>query len=405
MAPRRSWLLPDGVDEVLPPQARRLERVRRQLLDVFERWGYELVIPPVVEYLDSLLSGIGEDLDLQTFKFTDQVTGRLLGLRADITPQVARIDAHRLPTDCPQRLCYIGPVVHTLPEKFAGSRNPLQIGAELYGHRDIDSDAEVIALLLEILASARIGDVTLELGHMGLFHAICESARLDGEGESRVLEHLLKKDEGGLRAELDAVGADAAVRDNLVALLELNGPPQVIDRARELLVGAPASVDGALNDLAHLVESLAARAPGADVHIDLAELRGYRYHTGVMFAAYTPRLGRAIAWGGRYDNIGGVFGRERGATGFSTDLRVLAALCEDNPIELGRIFAPAGTEADLLAAMREYRAAGYVVVQALPGQAGGAAEMGCAQTMSNAGGSWQLEDVDGVAGDDRNDNQ
>ncbi len=394
MPAAKLWLLPDGVDEVLPPRARRIENLRRRLLDIFERWGYELVVPPIIEYLDSLLSGIGEDLDLQTFKLTDQVTGRMMGVRADMTPQVARIDAHRLATDAPQRLCYIGPVVHTLPDKFAGSRNPLQLGAELYGHHGIESDVEIIALLLEILAVAGISRVTIELGHMGLFHAICESARLDQAEESRVLEYLLMKDASGLAAELDRADVDAAMRRHLLALIDLNGDASVLEAARTALVAAPASVGAALDQVAGVIAALAARVPGADVHLDFAELRGYRYHTGIMFAAYTPEAGRAIAWGGRYDNIGGSFGRARGATGFSTDLKVLASLSDSTPLELGRIFAPAGTAPDLLAAIREYRAAGYVVVQGLPGQHGGAAEMGCVQRMTDASGGWQLEDVD-----------
>lgn len=387
------WLLPDGVDEVLPPQARALEALRRRLLDVCERWGYELVIPPIVEYLDSLLSGIGEDLDLQTFKLIDQVTGRLMGVRADITPQVARIDAHRLVTENPQRLCYIGPVVHTLPDKFAGSRNPLQIGAELYGHAGIEADAEVIALLLEVLAAAEVRDVTIELGHIGLFHAICEAADLGAELESRVLDRLLMKDDCGLAAELDAARVSTAVAERLHALIELNGDIAVLARARDALAGAPPSVMAALDEVARLADALIAHVPAVDLHLDFAELRGYRYHTGIMFAAYTPEAGRAIAWGGRYDNIGSSFGRARSATGFSTDLKTLAALSQTARVELGRILAPAGTAPDLLAAIREYRNIGYTVVQALPDQHGSAAEMGCQQCLVARNGTWQIDDA------------
>ncbi len=387
------WLLPDGVDEVLPPQARVLEALRRRLLDVCERWGYELVIPPIVEYLDSLLSGIGEDLDLQTFKLIDQVTGRLMGVRADITPQVARIDAHRLVTENPQRLCYIGPVVHTLPDKFAGSRNPLQIGAELYGHAGIEADAEVIALLLEVLAAAEVRNVTIELGHIGLFHAICEAADLGGELESRVLDRLLMKDASGLASELEAARVSADVAERLQALIELNGDIAVLGHARDALAGAPPSVMAALDEVARLADVLLAHAPSVDLHLDFAELRGYRYHTGIMFAAYTPEAGRAIAWGGRYDNIGSSFGRARSATGFSTDLKTLVALSQTERVELGRILAPAGTAPDLLAAIREYRNIGYTVVQALPGQHGAAAEMGCQQRLVERNGAWQVDDA------------
>ena len=393
MSANNRWLLPDGVDELLPPDARRLEALRRKLLDIFDRWGYELVVPPIIEYLDSLRSGLGEDIDLQTFKLTDQVTGRLMGVRADITPQVARIDAHRMPADIPQRFCYVGPVVHTLPDKFAGSRNPLQIGAELYGHNGIESDAEIIALLLELLNSAGIRKVTIELAHIGLFHAICESANFDDELESRVLESLLMKDGSGLAAHLAVAATSKDVSRHLLALVELNGDTGVLPKARALLAAAPASVTAALDEVQRLVESLLARTPGIDVHLDFAELRGYRYHTGIMFAAYTPDAGRAIAWGGRYDDIGKIFGRARGATGFSTDLKVLVSLSNTPSVALGRIFAPAGTQPDLLAAIREYRVAGYVVVQGLPGQIGGAAETRCQQQITAASGTWQLEDV------------
>jgi ATP phosphoribosyltransferase regulatory subunit len=393
MSERRRWLLPDGVDEVLPPRARALEDLRRRLLDLFERWGYELVVPPLVEYLDSLLSGIGEDLDLQTFKLVDQLSGRLLGVRADITPQVARIDAHRLAGEAPRRLCYIGPVVHTLPDKFAGSRNPLQIGAELYGHAGIDSDVEVMALLLEALALAKVPQVTLELGHMGLFHAICAEAELAPARENQVLERLLMKDERGLADVLGEVAMPAAVGRHLLALLELNGDESVLARAAQGLAGAPPAVGAALDEVAGLAARLRERVPRAELHLDFAELRGYRYHTGIMFAAYTPAAGRAIAWGGRYDNIGESFGRARAATGFSMDLKVLAALGTGPGLRLRRIYAPAGNAPDLLAAMREYRSAGYTVVQALPGQHGGARELGCEQIMQCEGGSWQLADL------------
>ncbi len=393
MADEKLWLLPDGVDEVLPPRARALEEMRRRMLDLFERWGYEYVMPPIVEYLDSLLSGIGEDLDLQTFKLTDQQTGRMLGVRADITPQVARIDAHRLPSVAPQRFCYIGPVLHTRPDKFAGSRNPLQIGAELYGHAGIEADAEVVTLLLELLALVGIAPVTIELGHMGLFHAICELANFDRALESRILERLLMKDESGLVEALAATQAAPAVIEHLHALLELNGDEAVLGKARTALKRAPASVVTALDDIERLVALIRARMPAADIHLDFAELRGYRYHTGVMFAAYIPAVGRAIAWGGRYDNIGHSFGRPRPATGFSTDLKVLAALSAYERKKLPKIFAAAADDHARMTAIRDLRVAGYAVVEGLPGQSAGAHNMGCDQVLVLRGGSWQLEDI------------
>jgi len=389
----KKWLLPDGVDEVLPPYAGALESLRRRLLNVFERWGYDLVEPPLLEYLESLLSGIGEDLDLQTFKLIDQASGKLLGIRADITPQIARIDAHRMPADIPQRFCYCGSVLHTRPDKFSGSRNPLQLGAELYGHDGIESDAEVTALLIEILRAAEVVDVTLEFGHMGLFHAICEQAHLDAAAESRVLECLLMKDEGGLTSELSATDIAHQLSDCLMGLLELNGDTSVLARARERLRAAPPRVNAALDEVARLIELLERYVPGVDIHLDFAELRGYRYHTGITFAAYTPEAGRAIAWGGRYDNIGQSFGRARSATGFSTDLKVLLNLNAVGAAQPGRVYAPPGSEPGLLAAIREYRNTGYSVVQGLPGQQGDPRAMGCAHTLAQRDGQWQLDDA------------
>ena len=395
MADQKRWLLPDGVDEVLPPRARTLEDLRRKLLDIFDRWGYELVMPPIVEYLDSLLSGIGEDLDLQTFKLIDQLSGRMMGVRADITPQIARIDAHRMVSEAPQRFCYVGPVVHTLPDKFAGSRNPLQIGAELYGHTGIESDAEVITLLIEVLRAANVPEVTIELGHMGLFHAIFEQGQFDDAFESKVLELLLKKDATGLRELLATTELSEDINEHLLALTDLNGGHEVLEQARAALARAPASVGHALDDIENLVRLIRDRVADVDVHLDFAELRGYRYHTGIMFAAYTPDVGRAIAWGGRYDNIGKSFGRLRSATGFSTDLKVLVLVSADKSVRLPRIFAPAGNEPDLLRAMAKYRSAGYTVIQGLPGRFGGASELGCDQEMTNASGTWQIDNVDG----------
>lgn len=380
------WLLPDGVDEIIPPQALVIEQLRRRLLDVITTWGYALCVPATIEFLDALVSGGGDDLELQTFKLTDQVSGRLLGIPADMTPQIARIDAHRINADTPTRLCYIGPILHTRPDKFAGSRNPLQLGAELYGHAGIESDVEVIALMVEVLAAAGVGEITLDLGHMAIFHGLAAAAALDAEREGRVLDVLLRKAVGELPEVLTGV-AELPARC-LSALLSLNGDAGVLRRAREALAGAPAVVRGALDDLDALVALLAQRCPQIKVHLDLADLRGYRYHTGVMFAAYTLRMGRAIAWGGRYDDIGARYGRARPATGFSTDLKLLASLAPGPEQVAQAILAPAGAEPALLEAIATLRAAGEQVIQALPGQRGGAREMGCNRELTSRDGKW-----------------
>jgi len=384
------WLLPDGVDEQLPPEAARMEQMRAAALSLFARWGYQLCMPPLVEFLDSLLSGVGEDLETQTFKLTDQISGRMLGIPADITPQIARIDAHRLPVEGPQRLCYLGPILHTLPEKFAGSRNPLQVGAELYGYAGIEADAEVQSLMLALLAEFGIREVTLELCHMEIFRGLSRAAALDPAAESALLDALLRKD----RAEVDEVVATVdmpPVRAEMFrALLRLHGGTEVIAQARQALREAPAEVTAAVETLSALVGQIERRTPSVDVHVDLAELRGYHYHTGIMFGAYTPSLGRAIAWGGRYDNVGAWFGRARPATGFSADMKLLATISNLPQAVPAGIFAPAGLEPDLLAAIAALRDRGEVVVQALPGQVGDAAQAGCTRILHRNGTDWQV---------------
>jgi len=389
------WLLPDGVDEVLPPDAQALERLRRRILDLFESWGYALVIPPLVEFIESLQSGNGEDLDLQTFKLTDQVSGRLMGVRADITPQVARIDAHRLPTELPQRLCYLGPILHTRPDKFAGSRNPLQLGAELYGYEGIESDAEVVCLMADVLKLASSEQITIEIGHMGLFKALIESAGLDADAADKLLDALLRKDASEMRACLDENRVEPRAKKHLAALLELNGGIEVIDRAATLLADAPAVVGNAIRALSALVGLLRSRIPAVGIHVDLAELRGYRYHTGVIFAAYLPGVGRQVAWGGRYDNIGRQFGRHRAATGFSTDLKNLVGICARKPaLTQTKTFAPAGSDKGLLDAITQLREAGGIVVQQLPGQIGDARTMGCTHELVETGHGWSNKALD-----------
>ncbi len=388
------WLLPDGVDEVLPPNAEPLEQLRRDVLDLFASWGYQLVLPPLVEFLESLHSGNGEDLELQTFKITDQVTGRLMGIRADITPQVARIDAHRLPTDLPQRLCYVGPVLHTRPDKFAGSRNPLQVGAELYGHAGIESDAEVLCLMADVLKLAELSGVTIELGHMGVFKALVDAAKLDPDAADKLLDALLRKASDEVLSCLKENDVGAATADQILSLLQLNGAVEVIAQAKQVMASAPTSVRAALDALDDLIGLLADRIPDVDLHIDLAELRGYRYHTGVIFAAYLPGEGRGIAWGGRYDNIGRQFGRRRAATGFSTDLKHLAGVRSSKAITRTTVYAPPGSERGLVEAMRKLRASGAVVIQALPGQVGDARDLACTAELVSQGGDWILKELD-----------
>lgn len=382
------WLLPEGIEEILPPRAEQLEATLRRLFDLFNSWGYELVMPPFIEYLESLLTGTGNDLDLQTFKLTDQLTGRMMGLRSDMTPQVARIDAHCLKRDVPTRLCYMGTVLRTLPPSHGGNRTPMQVGAELYGHAGIESDAEVLRLMVRTLQTAGIGHVWLDLGHVGIFRGLAQQANLDAECEAQLFDALQRKAKPEIAALLEAKALPATMHGMLMSLADLHGDATVLDRAASLLAEADEAVHMALANLRQIAE-LVADLPDATVHFDLAELRGYHYHTGVVFAAFVPGQGQAIAQGGRYDDIGKVFGRSRPATGFSTDLKTVLSLVDAKEAEVRGIFAPAGAESGLEQAIEALRASGERVIQALPGQQGGAAEMGCDRELVLKGGKWQ----------------
>ena len=392
------WLLPDGIDEVLPPFAAPLEQLRRDVLDLFLSWGYELVLPPVVEFLESLQSGNGEDLDLQTYKLTDQLSGRLMGVRADITPQVARIDAHRLPTEAPQRLCYVGPVLHTRADNFAGSRNPLQVGAELYGHGGVESDVEVVCLMTDVLRSAGIDRVTVEIGHMGLFKALIDAADLDVDATDKLLDALLRKSDAEVGECLQDNDVNPQSAAHLRGLLHLNGDIGVVAQAREILASSSELVMKSIDAIEGLIAQIRTRAPDTELHVDLAELRGYRYHTGLIFAAYMPGEGRQIAWGGRYDNIGRQFGRQRAATGFSTDLKNLISVRNNLPSARQKIFAPAGNERQLLEAIKRLRSQGQIVIQELVGQCGDARELGCVSLLVQRDGEWVIEELDELRG-------
>ena len=388
------WLLPEGMDELVPPESLRLERTRRALLDLFARWGYEIVTPPFIEYLESLLTGTGEDLELHTFKLIDQLTGRMMGVRADMTPQVARIDARRLRRDGPARLCYVGTVLHTLPEGISGGRSPVQIGAELYGHAGPESDCEILCLMLEALDVAGVGPIHLDMGHVGVFRALARRAALSPEQEIALHEVLQRKAGAEVRELLDAWGAEASSASALTALVDLDGDPAVLERAARELGSGGEEVERGIDDLGALVRAVRARHPDVELHVDLAELRGYRYHTGFVFAAFVPGYGREVARGGRYDEIGSVFGRARPATGFSADLKTLVALGtpDGDGDGTGRdvVMAPWSDEPALLAAVRALRSRGERVVQRLPGEAARGT-----RCLERRGGQWVI--VDGAA--------
>jgi len=387
------WLLPEGIEEVLPEQAQRLEQLRRQLLDTYESWGYDLVMPPFIEYLESLLTGTGNDLDLQTFKLTDQLTGRMMGIRADMTPQVARIDAHQLKKDTPTRLCYIGTVLHTRTDGFAGSRSPLQVGAELYGHAGIESDVEVMNLMLETLALAGVKNPFIDLGHVGIYRELVKQAGLNKDQESILFDSLQRKANTEISSYLKEWKLDAKVASAISALTSLNGDESILDEAKAALKNAGKGVLNALDELTNVAALLKQGIPGIKVHYDLAELRGYHYHTGTVFAAYVAGRGQAVALGGRYDDIGEVFGRARPATGFSTDLKTLLSLSQHKHNQLAAIYAPADNDADLQKKIAELRKQGEKVICALPGQKGGAKEMLCNRQLEKNASAWQVKDL------------
>lgn len=392
MQPTDRWLLPEGIEEALPPEAAQLETMRRQLVDLYASWGYRLVMPPFIEYLDSLLTGTGNDLDLDTFKVTDQLSGRMMGVRADMTPQVARMDAHRLGREVPERLCYLGTVLRTRPDSFAGSRAPLQVGAELFGHAGAASDLEVIGLMAETLRATGVDDFHLDIGHVGIYRGLVAEADLAEADERALFDALQRKSIPELPGLLDAAGVTGELRRMFLELPELHGYRDVLARAREVLGRGSEGIAAALDHLEAVADGLERRLPGVTLHFDLGELRGYHYHTGVVFAAFLPWQGRSVAQGGRYDDIGRVFGRARPATGFSADLRELLALQAPQAAG-GGVFAPAIEDGALADRIAELRAAGERVVVELPGQAGDAAAMGCDRELVQRDSGWEIEPV------------
>lgn len=392
MQRKDSWLLPEGISEVLPEQATQLEQLRRNLLDTFDCWGYQLVIPPFVDFLDSLLTGSGHDLDLQTFKLTDQLSGELLGVRADMTPQVARIDAHNLKQEWPTRLCYAGTVLHTLGDPLEKTRSPMQIGAELYGHAGIESDYEVIQLMLEMLSISGVQNVHLDMGHVGIYRALVEQAGLNEQQEAELFDVLQRKARTELAELVDQFTIDDQFKVIFNTLPKLNGGIEVLANAAGLLDIGSADIQTALRDLQVIAEKLQRDYPSLTVSFDLAELRGYHYHTGMVFAAFVPSIGREIARGGRYDNIGAIFGRARPATGFSADLKVLASLLGGEIKTTAQtVFAPAFEDSGLAQAIRDLRASGLRIVQELPGQSGNAAQLGCNAVLEKQDQQWVVK--------------
>jgi ATP phosphoribosyltransferase regulatory subunit len=382
------WLLPEDIADVLPAEARKVESLRRAILDLYQSYGYELVAPPILEFLDSLLTGTGTDLNLQTFKLVDQLSGRTLGLRADITPQVARIDAHLLNLQGVTRLCYAGSVAHARTPVGSSAREELQLGAEIYGCATWEADFEAVSLLLQTLRVASVNTIYLDLSHAGVLAGILDG-QISEKTEIEALYSLLQsKDRPRLAIWAKCLPAKSA--EALMALTELNGPcAQVLADAKECLPKHPL-ISNALAQLERLVAAITALPGDVELSIDLADLRGYQYHSGVMFAAYVDKLPQPIARGGRYDQVGQAFGRSRPATGFSLDLLTLANLAPSAPRKPA-IVAPWIEDADLAKTINQLREAGEVVIQVISGDTVETAEYTCDRELVKQGNSWVLK--------------
>ena len=385
------WLLPEDIADVLPAQARKVETLRRAILDLYQSYGYELVAPPILEFLDSLLTGTGSDLNLQTFKLVDQLSGRTLGLRADITPQVARIDAHLLNRAGVTRLCYAGSVAHARTPVGSSSREQLQLGAEIYGCATWEADFEAITLLLKTLELAGLKKVYLDLSHAGILTGIVADQKLDKETIELLYGLLQSKDRPRLKQWAECLPAQLA--QALLALTELNGPcAEVLAKAKKVLPKHTA-IDQALADLERIITAVNANnkiSGGLELSIDLADLRGYQYHSGVMFATYVDGLPQPIARGGRYDQVGQAFGRSRPATGFSLDLLTLASLSSLKERKLA-IHAPWVQDVALDKVIEELRNRGEIVIQMPAGESVEAAEYACDRGLVKQGSSWELK--------------
>lgn len=381
------WVLPDHIQDALPAEASRLEALRRRLLDAFRTHGYQLVIPPMLEYLDSLTTGAGQDLKLRTFKLVDQLSGKTMGVRADMTPQVSRIDAHLLNRRGVTRLCYCGSVLHTLPSTLTATREPLQIGVELYGHAGLEADIEVIRLLAESMRIAGVPAARIDLGHMGIFRALAAGAGLIPERQEELFDLLQAKDVPDLKVLVQDVASPW--REALLALPSLYGGIETLDRAAERLPDLP-EIRAALSDLRRLAAALGE----LPVSFDFADLRGYHYHSGLMFAAYGDGSPAALALGGRYDLVGAAYGRGRPATGFSLDLRELA-LRVDTHADTGAVLAPTDDDPALARAVADLRAQGEAVVAALPGHEGTWQEAGCDRQLVRRDGGWTVVALEG----------
>ena len=381
------WLLPDGVEEILPAEAKAIDSLRRRLLDLYSTWGYDMVIPPLLEYTDSLLIGLGRDVDLLTFKVTDQLSGRTLGIRADITPQTARMDAHSFNSTGANRLCYAGHVVHTRPKNPLATRTPIQAGLEFYGEPGVAADIEVVSLLLESLQLAGLPRLHIDLGHVGIYRAIAADAGLTKAQEDTFFELLQRKATTEIRTWVDANIADQTKAQLFLSLPGLAGNKSVLQKARQLF-GSVLAAQVAVDQLDKVASIIEQRYPTAELYFDLGELRGYHYLTGLVFAAFAPGYGNPIASGGRYDHIGEVFGRARPATGFAVDITAISKLGLLKKIGIPAVAVIESSDANQWQAIQNLREQGQRVVAV--GDGANLVELGCDRQLLFQDGCYQV---------------
>ncbi len=390
MKTQNNWILPEGIEEILPPRAEQLDKLCREIIDLYSTWGYQLVIPPMIEYMDSLLTGTGKDLDLQIFKLTDQLSGRSMGVRADTTPQVARIDAHNLKREVPTRLCYLGTVLHTRPENTGGNRSPLQVGAELYGHKGIESDIEVLCLMIETIKKAGIENIHIDLGHVGIYNNLVRLAKLDDDGESELFDVLQRKAMPELDDMISAGSLTTEAGQMFKALITSNGSINDFKEARVFFDNISSEIKECLDELQSIIDLVGKRMSEVTLDFDFSELRGYHYHTGIVFTAYVPGHGQGIAFGGRYDDIGSAFGRARPATGFSTDIKTLLGLSKLEPEKRMGVYVPCSDKPGQFEAIKNLRNQGEIVICELAGQDATAEDMGCDRQLEYKDGQWTV---------------
>jgi ATP phosphoribosyltransferase regulatory subunit len=364
------WLLPVGVEETLPEEAERIEQLRRKVLDLLDSWGYQLVMPPLMEFLDSLLTGVGHGLEIETFKLTDQVSGKMMGVRADMTPQVARIDAHYLRSnDKARRLCYFGPVLRTRPDCLGCTRVPLQLGAELFGIKGNEADIEVVELLVETLKTIGLQQLHVDLGHMGIFQGLVESEQLDEAAQDKLAAVIISRARDDVASTCDSLGIADPARRMFMFMASCSGEVDTLGEVSGQLSSAPGAVLSAMDNLVRIATSLKKRLPNIRLYYDLAALKGQSYHNGLVFSVYTPGSGRTIATGGRYDNIGVAFGSARPATGFSLDLRTVSRLVGDTAPRLAdTVYADFEDDPALFETVRELRNQGRRVIYCYDGE-------------------------------------